>query len=164
MSYINVALFQLKLLQHELGCKQGLLVAKKVGLEVSVASPSLSAFTRHNLNYFNHMIIIIQQNVIITVSESGSYTCFSLVFSKQVFSILLHDKYILSLQVEMPKCKKTSKYSRAAKDDDIPCKINSKHLSKREFRYLKWLSCYIIKKLLVIDVFIYGCRFGSCYC
>lgn len=33
----------------------------------------------------------------------------------------------------MPKCKKTSKISNAAKDDDRPCKINRKQPSKSEF-------------------------------
>lgn len=75
MQELNSRKDRLKLLQHELGCKQGLLVAKKVESEV-----------------------------------------------------------------EMPKCKKTSKFSGAAKDDDRLCKINRKQLSKS-------LAPFIVKQL-----------------
>lgn len=75
LAELNSRKDRLKLLQHELGCKQGLLIAKKVESEV-----------------------------------------------------------------EMPKCKKTSKFSGAAKDDYRPCKINRKQPSKS-------LASFVVKQL-----------------
>ncbi|KAK1382560.1 hypothetical protein POM88_020295 [Heracleum sosnowskyi] len=75
LAELNSRKYRLKLLQHELGCKQGLLIAKKVESEV-----------------------------------------------------------------EMPKCKKTSKFSGAAKYDYRPCKINRKQPSKS-------LASFVVKQL-----------------